>query len=152
MNGWEPASFDHNQTAFPLDGAHLNLDCQSCHAGGYVGTPTDCYACHADEYTTADPDHASAGFPTTCETCHNTSDWDDANWDHDDFFPIYSGAHRDEWSVCDDCHVAAGNPAVFECIFCHEHNQSETDSDHDEVSGYVYESHACLSCHPDGEE
>ncbi len=153
QNGWTPASFDHNQTAFPLDGAHLQTDCLSCHAGGYAGTPTDCFACHADDYNSANnPDHISAGFPTTCETCHSTGDWQDTTWDHDDFFPIYSGNHDDEWNTCEDCHVAPGSYAVFECIFCHEHERSETDDDHDEVSGYVYESHACLSCHPDGDE
>jgi hypothetical protein len=26
------------------------------------------------------------------------------------------------------------------------------DNEHDEVSGYVYESNACYSCHPDGED
>ena len=151
-SGWSPANFDHNQTAFPLDGAHLSLDCLSCHAGGYGGTPTDCYACHANDYATANPDHVAAGFPTTCETCHTTADWDDVTWDHDDFFPIYSGSHRGEWSVCEDCHVAPGNPTIFECIFCHAHTQPDMDDEHDDVSGYIYESNACLSCHPDGEE
>ncbi len=150
---WEPSSFNHNQTAFPLDGAHLSLDCLACHADGYAGTPIDCFSCHQDDYNSAnDPDHVAAGFPTTCENCHNTTDWDDANWDHDDLFPIYSGSHRNEWNVCEDCHVSPSNFSHFECVFCHEHRRSEADDEHEDVSGYVYESQACFNCHPDGEE
>ena len=151
-NGWEPTLFDHNQTAFPLDGAHRFVDCQACHAQGFAGTPTDCFSCHADDYFAAEPDHASADFPTTCEDCHNTNDWDDVDWDHDQYFPIFSGSHRNAWNSCQDCHIAGGNPAVFECIFCHEHNANDMNEEHDDVGGYVYESQACLSCHPDGEE
>jgi len=150
---WEPATFNHDQTPFPLRGEHRNVDCLECHANGYTGTPTDCYSCHANDYNqTNNPNHASAGFPITCENCHDPSDWNDANFDHDgQFFPIYSGNHRNEWNTCDDCHVAPGNFKVFECILCHEHDRSQTDDDHSEVSGYRYQSISCLSCHPDGD-
>ena len=151
---WQPATFEHGQTAFPLTGAHRDADCLSCHQDGYSGTPTDCAACHIDEYQqTDDPNHADAGFPTTCQTCHDTNDWNDTSWDHDTlYFPIYSGEHRNEWNVCEDCHVAPGNFRVFECIFCHEHEQADMADEHDDVGGYVWESRACLNCHPDGEE
>ena len=153
VTAWEPAAFNHNQTAFPLTGSHLAVPCSDCHATGYVGTPIDCFACHEDDYNGAnDPDHIAAGFPFTCETCHNTDDWDDTTWDHDDFFPIYSGSHRNAWNSCEDCHIASGNFQVFSCITCHEHEQSEMDDEHDDVPGYVYESQACFNCHPDGEE
>jgi len=150
--GWSPASFDHNNTEFPLTGAHVPLECIACHSQGYVNTPTDCYACHQTDYqNTTDPNHQAAGFPTDCMQCHNTSNWDNANWDHDgQYFPIYSGKHKDEWDACMDCHVNSSNFMVFECIFCHEHNQSDTDKDHSEVAGYVYESNACYTCHPNG--
>ena len=148
---WEGASFDHNTTAFPLRGSHRGLDCESCHADGYAGTPTDCYSCHRADYERADPNHVSAGFPTTCETCHRETDWDDTTFDHDSqYFPIYSGRHRNAWSDCGECHPAAGNFRVFECINCHEHRRSEMDSEHRGVSGYRYDSQACLNCHPNG--
>ena len=152
--GWAPATFDHNQTAFPLVASHRVVDCVECHVGGvYTGTPIDCYSCHTADYNrTRNPNHASAGFPTNCESCHQPTDWTDANFDHDaQFFPIYSGKHRGKWQNCDDCHVSPGNFRVFECILCHEHNRSDTDRDHSEVSGYRYVSTSCLSCHPDGE-
>ena len=152
-DNWETETFDHNITDFPLTGAHITVPCQSCHSGGYDNTPMECFACHESDYNNANnPDH-NDGFPTDCERCHNTNAWDDTNWNHDtQYFPIYSGRHDDEWNICADCHVNPNDYEVFECIFCHEHNQQDTDDEHDEVPGYSYDSQACYTCHPTGEE
>ncbi len=149
---WVPASFDHNTTSFPLTGAHLSAACLACHSSGYTGTPTACYACHQSDYAgTTDPVHTAANFPTTCQSCHTTSAWQPSTWDHDaQYFPIYSGKHSGVWNQCSDCHVSAANYAVFECINCHEHNRTDTDGHHTEVSGYQYLSTACYTCHPRG--
>ena len=152
-SAWQPANFNHNATAFPLTGAHVSVSCTDCHRNGvYAGTPRDCYACHQQDYQQAQPNHASAGFPTTCQTCHTTARWEGATFDHDGrFFPIYSGRHRNVWNnACSTCHVASGNFQVFECILCHEHNQSSMNSEHREVNGYRWESRYCYQCHPDG--
>jgi hypothetical protein len=151
---WRPANFDHDRTRFPLTGAHTRVDCARCHPGGrYAGTPTDCLSCHQADYAgTTDPNHQSAGFPSQCEACHTTAAWRPASFDHDSrYFPIYSGRHRGEWSSCADCHVSAGNYGVFECILCHAHsNKAQVDRDHNEESGYAYQSAACYRCHRDG--
>jgi hypothetical protein len=69
------------------------------------------------------------------------------------YFPIYSGKHKNEWDQCNECHTNPSNYAVFTCIECHEHNnQNDVDNDHNGVNDYVYESSACLSCHPDGND
>jgi hypothetical protein len=153
-NAWRPASFDHNKTRFPLTGAHSQLDCARCHAGGrYTGTPTDCYACHQANYNaTSNPNHAAASFPTQCQTCHTTSAWKPASFDHDGrYFPIYSGKHRGQWSSCNECHVSPSNYRVFECILCHAHsNRSQVDGHHGGVAGYQYASAACYNCHRSG--
>ncbi|RMF75114.1 MAG: hypothetical protein D6738_04630 [Acidobacteria bacterium] len=152
-SSWAGATFDHDATNFPLTGAHRALDCTACHAGGvYAGTPTDCYACHRDDYErTTDPNHAAAGFPTDCTQCHTTSGWAGANFDHDPWFPIYSGKHRGKWDRCSDCHVQPNNFAVFSCFGCHPHSdRNKTDNQHKDVAGYRYDSQACYSCHPDG--
>lgn len=151
---WEPASFDHDATRFALTGAHRTTDCASCHSAGYAGTPSDCYACHQTDYETADPDHGAAGFPIDCAACHSTNAWEPADWDHDTLFPIYSGRHRNEWDACVDCHVTPTDYQIFECIFCHEHNQSDMDRKHQEenVNDYQFLSTACFECHPRGEE
>ncbi len=151
---WEPASFNHSTTNFPLTGAHVGLMCIACHSGGYVATPTLCFSCHQDAYSgTTAPSHAAANFPTDCQTCHSTTAWTPANWNHDtQYFPIYSGKHREAWDNCNDCHVNTSNYAVFECIFCHEHSQATMDDKHQDENGYSWQSAACLNCHPDGND
>lgn len=150
---WIPSTYDHS--FYPLKGAHSTLDCNSCHSGGYMGTPNTCIACHQANYDGAmNPDHASAGFPTDCLDCHNEDAWTPSTFDHDNlYFPIYSGKHEGEWNLCVDCHTVPSDFSVFSCIDCHEHNdQTQVDDDHQGVSGYIYESNACYSCHPTGEQ
>jgi hypothetical protein len=149
---WMPATVDHNRTRFPLTGAHVTVACNLCHANGYTGTPMDCFACHQTEYTnTTTPNHAAANFPTTCATCHTTTAWMPANWDHDaQHFPIYSGPHKEAWNDCADCHVNPANYQVFECINCHKHRQPEMDDKHKNVNGYAWISASCYNCHPRG--
>jgi len=151
---WQPASFDHARTAFPLTGAHTTLECAACHGDGvFTGRDPACVACHlADYQATANPPHLSSGFGTDCASCHGTSGWEGATFDHDSlYFPIYSGTHRGRWSSCSDCHTNPGNLAVFTCFQCHPHSdRAETDAKHREVNGYAYDSAACLACHPRG--
>jgi hypothetical protein len=150
---WPGATFDHSTTRFPLTGAHVTTECAGCHSDGvYHGKPTDCYACHRPAYDqTTNPGHAAAMFPTTCATCHTTTTWTGATFNHDTpFFPIYSGSHRGRWTTCADCHTAPSNFAVFTCISCHEHNKTSMDSKHAGRTGYKYESSACYACHPRG--
>jgi hypothetical protein len=149
---WIPASFDHNKTKFPLTGAHVNVACANCHINGvYQGTPVDCYSCHKLQYqTTTNPNHIAASFPTTCQTCHNTTTWTGATFTHSRF-PIYSGKHqKGVWTTCADCHINASNYQVFSCLTCHAHNKTDMDSNHRGVSGYVYNSANCYACHPNG--
>ena len=40
IDSWEDASFDHNNTSFPLVGVHTTTDCAQCHTSGYAGTPS----------------------------------------------------------------------------------------------------------------
>lgn len=151
-SAWEPASFDHASTSFPLTGAHVPLTCQQCHATGYTNTSTECFACHQQNYNgTTDPNHLVAHFPIQCNECHTTSAWQPANWNHDSqYFPIYSGKHNAQWNTCADCHTNPTNYADFSCLTCHEHNQTEMNDKHNEVPGYSYVSSNCYSCHPTG--
>lgn len=147
---WGNATFDHNNTAFPLHGSHTTTACIECHANGFAGTPTACSACHMADYnSTSNPNHAAAQFPTDCAACHNEGSWAPATFDHDPFFPIYSGRHDDVWNNCATCHTDPNNYGVFNCTNCHN-DQADLADEHDEVSGYSYNSNACYSCHPDG--
>jgi hypothetical protein len=144
---WAGAVFDHARTRFPLTGAHAGASCTACHSGGqYAGTPTDCYACHRANYEgTTNPGHVAAGFNTACASCHSTTAWQPATFDHDRFFRIYSGRHRSEWTSCTQCHQNSSSYTDFTCLQCH--GQADTDPHHREVSGYRYESIACYTCH-----
>jgi hypothetical protein len=89
--------------------------------------------------------------------CHtSTQDWTDTDYSHDvQFFPIYSGEHQGEWTTCSaECHIEPEDFSSFSCGLngvCHKHDQDEMDDEHEDESGYVYESSACFDCHPTGE-
>jgi hypothetical protein len=142
------ARFNHN-SLYPLLGAHTSLDCSACHGNNiYQGTPQDCYACHQSNYqSTLNPNHATAGFSTDCELCHQAShqSWDQGQFAHPDF-PITSGKHAN--FDCSECHTNPLNYQVFTCTACH--SSGDTREHHEDVSGYLYDSQACYSCHPQG--
>jgi hypothetical protein len=146
---WLNATFNHNNTPFPLQGPHVTVPCTSCHINGqFAGTPTDCYSCHKADYQgTTNPNHIAAGFPTTCTTCHTTwvtTGWLGATFNHTWFPMTHGGAN----GVCATCHTNPSNYSVFVCTNCH--TQTQTNSQHSGVKGYVYNSANCYQCHPNG--
>jgi hypothetical protein len=105
--------------------------------------PTDCYGCHAAAYnTTTNPAHAAAGFPTTCATCHTTTTWLGATFNHT-YFPVNHGNAN---GVCATCHINPANYLVFQCTQCHGGGNAANFS-HPNVGGYVYNSINCYQCH-----
>jgi hypothetical protein len=143
---WTPSSFNHNNTAFPLTGAHTTVACANCHVNNnYTTVPTDCYSCHRTDYQgTTNPNHAAAGFPTTCQTCHTTTSWQGATFDHTWFPTNHGGAG----GVCATCHTNSSDYSIFQCTNCHA--QTQTDRDHGGVRNYIYNSTNCYQCHPSG--
>ena len=84
---WKDAGFNHNvTTTFSLAGVHVTQPCTACHVNNvFKGTPRDCYSCHkADYQNSKNPTHAAAGFATTCDTCHKSTDpaWRPASFNH----------------------------------------------------------------------
>jgi hypothetical protein len=139
------ARFDHNAT-FPLVGTHGLQSCQSCHAGGrYRGTPRDCVGCHQDDYNrTATPNHAAAGFSTTCDSCHRPTDpdWSGATLNHNQFF-LLEGRHAT--TACSSCHGAGifrGTPR--DCVACHRQQYDATTSPRHVSAGFPT---TCDVCH-----
>jgi hypothetical protein len=171
---WEGGNFDHqgitngcvdchledyNQTTDPDHIAEgYSTECQDCHNStdtwdgavfDHNGITNGCVDCHLDEYNqTTDPDHDAAGFPILCQVCHGTRQWEGANFDHN--FPIDSGDHKN--FDCIDCHTIPSNYMAFSCTHCHDHRQSKMADEHKDVGSYIWESNACYSCHPNGEE
>jgi len=149
-SGWPGGTYDHATTRFPLTGAHRATTCGQCHGDGvWRGKAMSCSSCHQADYDrTTDPNHRTAAFPASCETCHTTTTWDGATFDHDSrWFRIYSGKHLGRWTSCTTCHTNSGNYTVFTCLTCHEHNQTKMDDTHKERVGYRYDSQTCYSCH-----
>jgi hypothetical protein len=145
---WTGAAFPHPAT-FALTNGHAGRTCVQCHTvpGVYTGRSTACASCHLTRYQqTTNPNHAQLGYPTTCNTCHNTTTWANATFNHT--FPITSGPHRN--LRCIDCHTVPAATPVFSCTHCHEHRQSAAANDHQGVNNYVWTSQACFQCHPQG--
>ncbi|HJW31052.1 MAG TPA: hypothetical protein VJ508_17620, partial [Saprospiraceae bacterium] len=126
---WAPATFDHNTTAFPLHGAHATVNCLSCHANGYQGTPTDCVACHQQDYDqSTNPPHATNHYPTDCKLCHSETAWSPSSFDHNaTAFPL-TGAHITV--DCQSCHASGYQGTPTACVACHQpdFNQSANPS------------------------
>ncbi len=151
--GWAPATFPIHNSYYTLKGAHATIanDCAQCHHGDYNNTPNTCAGCHTPDYNaTTNPNHAAAQFSKDCATCHSETAWVPATFNHDgDYFPIYSGKHKNQWNTCSDCHTNPANFAEFTCTSCHTNPQ--TNNQHNGIGGYTYNSPACLACHPTGD-
>ena len=159
LNGWEKFDIQeiHLATTFPFSGRHSLVDCLSCHNGlpnGDMATNTaNCEGCHQSDYlSVTDPDHAGSGFSTDCESCHTMERWKPALFEnHDILFPIFTGTHNRQWDNCSSCHTVPNQYNQFNCLTCHEHNQTDMDGKHGSLTGYAYESQSCYFCHPTGE-
>jgi NMD protein affecting ribosome stability and mRNA decay len=153
-NVWTDSTFNHNNTAFPLTGSHTvpPRQCSDCHVNNnYTTLPTICIGCHQTDYNnTTNPGHSAQPqfFPTTCQTCHNTTAWTGATFNHTQYtqFPT---SHGGAGNVCSTCHINSNNYAIFQCTGCHGGNNPNNFS-HDPVPGYVYNSINCYQCHATG--
>jgi hypothetical protein len=142
---WSGARFTHPPSLFVLAGAHVSLQCSSCHASGrYVGLPTTCVSCHLSRYNgTTNPNHVNSGFPQDCTVCHTTTAWTPASFNHGlTRFPL-SGAHV---SVpCVNCHIAgvyAGTPTA--CYGCHRTEYTSVTNPNHAAAGFPT---TCANCH-----
>jgi hypothetical protein len=142
---WTTSIFNHNNTAFPLTGAHINVPCAQCHINNnYTTVPTDCYSCHTADYNgTNNPNHVSAGFPTTCATCHNTSSWTAAAFNHNTTsFPL-TGAHTTV--PCTSCHTNNNYTTLpTACYGCHQADFTGTTNPAHVAAGFPTD---CTLCH-----
>lgn len=138
---WPDATFDHDQTAFPLTGKHTGVQCGDCHNGGvFEGTDTSCVSCHAD------PAFHRGVFETQCTDCHTAVSWEPATFNLPHTFPIDHGEEGP--AACRVCHP--DSVSAYTCYGCHEHNPVETAAQHaEEAPGDISN---CVKCHPTGQE
>jgi hypothetical protein len=144
---WSQGTFNHNNTPFPLTGAHITVACASCHVNNnYTTLPTICSGCHITDYNnTTNPNHKAAAWPTTCDTCHTTTAWMPASLPTQ-YHTFFNVNHGNANGVCSTCHTNSSDYSVFQCTACH--TAAATNPRHSGVRGYVYNSINCYSCHP----
>ncbi len=154
---WSQKSAFNHSTYFVLAGAHALSPCAQCHnppyapsANNYLTVPTSpCSACHMNDFNNAKTPVPHTGFSTACDSCHKFTD---ATWlvasafSHTTYFPLVSNHNV----PCAQCHTTATNYLVFNCIGCHTAAQTSPPAHHNGISGYVWASPACYSCHPNG--
>lgn len=122
---WQPSTFSHSSTAFPLTGMHVTAACDKCHLNAvYKGTATTCQACHLSDYTTAtSPNHVQLGWPQTCTTCHTgssaTQAWDVGVTLPTQYHTMFSVRHEHANGVCTQCH---NNSADYKQSTCSNHH------------------------------
>jgi NMD protein affecting ribosome stability and mRNA decay len=149
---WTDGKFDHSTTGFTLTNSHTVPPrlCTDCHvSNNYSLNSTLCYSCHSKDYAgTTNPAHASAGFPTTCETCHDTSVWTDSTFNHNNTaFPLV-GTHTT--TPCASCHVNSNYAGTLPttCIGCHQTDYNGTaNPPHSAAANTAFFPTTCLNCH-----
>jgi hypothetical protein len=143
LDVWRPATFGSHDAYWPLTGAHADAACASCHAGGvYAGTARECAGCHGPDFdATTKPNHADAGFPSTCELCHGTVAWVPSTFDHEATWPL-TGAHQE--AACVSCHATGYAGTARECQGCHLSDwEKAADPDHAKLALPK----TCEACH-----
>ncbi|UCG60792.1 MAG: hypothetical protein JSV52_10720 [Candidatus Zixiibacteriota bacterium] len=155
MSSWHPAMITEHDIFFPIfSGEHAGEwdDCSTCHINPDNFAEFSCFGCHEHNQTDTDADHV--GIPAynynseDCYLCHPRGTADEFVAHDALYFPIYTGAHAAVWDDCSDCHIDPNDKSVFSCTVCH--GQSETNPIHGGITSYVWESSACLTCHPTG--
>lgn len=124
----------HQQSRFPLKGAHAAVACFDCHqkkdaAIQYRFNDLSCAGCHQNPHLGSVTTIAAAKETGRCETCHNDFGWrETSSFNHSSTkFPL-TGAHRG--TACEPCHRATAlatgtHKVVFTgaplgCAGCHE--------------------------------
>jgi hypothetical protein len=146
---WLNASFNHNSTGFPLTGMHTvpPRQCTDCHVNNnYNLTSAACVTCHLKDYQgTTNPSHVASSFPQTCDSCHSTSTWLNATFNHNSTgFPL-TGSHTVPPRQCTDCHVNNNyNLNSTACYTCHQKDYAGTTNPAHTAAGFPTQ---CQLCH-----
>jgi hypothetical protein len=124
---------------------HAKEPCAACHKNGvYKGTSRTCVGCHQADYNgTKDPNHITAGFPTSCETCHKYTDtsWGQGTFNHNTF-PL-AGMHAKE--PCASCHKSGVYKGTARtCVGCHQADYNGTKDPNHIAAGFPT---SCETCH-----
>ncbi|MBV8405390.1 MAG: cytochrome C [Gammaproteobacteria bacterium] len=160
--------FRHDDTSFPLHGAHAAVPCSGCHRSGesWRKAPGACIACHRRE----EPHQGRLG--NDCAACHDAAAWRRVRYDHDrtafalrerhaeiDCVSCHFGnRYKDTPRECAACHApddAHHGERGAKCGDCHGASTwKNAKFDHKKETGYalegVHERIACNDCHRSG--
>jgi hypothetical protein len=144
---WTAVNWNHaTMTGFALSPAHRALGCDGCHkTQTFTNESVFCVTCHDKDYRGAkQPNHVTAGFPTSCEACHLPShtNWNQATFNHQASFQLV-GVHASQ--TCAACHrnsVYRGTPR--DCYGCHKADYDQSKNPGHAAAGFPI---TCDSCH-----
>lgn len=136
MIRFDQDNFNHALTGYKLEGAHVKVDCRSCHqpdniidyeireiANTYLGLTSECLLCHDDYHQNT--------LSAKCTNCHT----------YDAFSPASKFDHD-----TDTRFKIVGKHINLECAQCHHQNDG-MDTTSGIFEGVAFED--CNSCHED---
>jgi hypothetical protein len=119
--------FDHSKTKYPLEGKHVELRCDQCHAAGDFKKPIafqNCSNCHRDDPHSGQ--FARRADKGECSSCHTVQGFKPAKFGLPEHartgYPL-QGKHA---AVrCEQCHIPAGKATLYrikfaQCTDCHK--------------------------------
>lgn len=105
------------------------------HALLKIDARAKCQTCHVPPQ-----DELHRGQASSCSTCHQSTAWKPATFDHSRFFVL----DQNHNTTCTTCHMG-GNFKRYTCYGCHEHQQSNIIAEHREEG--ITRIDNCVSCH-----
>jgi hypothetical protein len=167
FDSWLGATVNHSAPPinFPLTNGHANVPCLNCHVGSNFNlkiAATDCgnAGCHLTTWQqTTNPKHSAAAtvFPVAgCATCHNTTSWLTANFDHASTgFPLTNShqlAPAGKVMACTDCHInnnynLTTQPNDCGNSGCHLTTWQQTNNPVHPAAGAPFAAANCSTCH-----
>ena len=138
--GWTPAGFNHAN--FPLTLGHSVPTCADCHTG-VITLIFLLIVIRVIKLIIIQPQIQTihhAGFPTTCNTCHNTNPG--GHWLPIIIqFPLTLGHSS---PTCKDCHNGNYVSVSPDCYTCHQQDYTATSNPNHAASGFPT---TCETCH-----
>ena len=97
---------------------------------------SNCSICHIKPN-----DNLHGGFNSECSSCHSTSIWKGASFDHQKYF-IFDNNHSGK---CENCHTDPSSYKSWTCYNCHEHSQEKISRKH--IKEGINDYANCIKCH-----
>jgi len=131
-DAWSMVDFNHKNTAWPLEGKHIEVDCKECHfeisdnntnlVQSFKTLDSKCVNCHENIHD----DTFAVNGVTDCKRCHVAKNWFPEKFDHNSTsFPLEGKHSNVECNKCHTVSIVDGKSKIkykigkFECIDCH---------------------------------